>query len=313
MNIAVLMTTFNRAQVTLDCLGLLMNQSAYSGNRIEVFLVDAESPDDTRKVVESAFPSVYCSTVSRNVFWNHGMITAYNLAASARDSGGEHQWDYFLLLNDDTFLYPEAVEELLLTGEAIMANTGRAPVIVGAVCDSATGKVTYGGMNKRSFLGSLRPGPFHDLVSPTRSPQFVDTCNANCLLIHRDVINDIGFLDSVFSHGYGDTDFGYRATRAGHPLVMTGSFVGTCSLNSRVGSTRDFSLPLTRRIKVVTGPKGVPLREWFAYTRRHGGLSWPYHFVRPYAHAVIGGTIASVVGFGQQGARRLRNGSQSPN
>src|SRR5580700_8623826 len=99
--IAVLMTSFNRREVTLKSVAALFQQRKAEGVQFTVFLVNDGSTDGTDEAVHSRFPDVRVLQGDGTLFWNGGMRMAFETAA--RES-----FDAYLFLNDDTFLYSDA-------------------------------------------------------------------------------------------------------------------------------------------------------------------------------------------------------------
>ncbi|MEO0132724.1 MAG: glycosyltransferase, partial [candidate division WOR-3 bacterium] len=142
--IAVLMTCYNRKDKTLASLESLFQQKMPADLRLEVYLVDDASTDGTAEAVRQAYPEVKIIQGNGGLFWNGGTRTAFAEALKS-------DYDYYLWLNDDTNLYPEAIAKLLSTANRI-AQTGELnAVIVGSTCDHKTGKLTYGGMVRSSW------------------------------------------------------------------------------------------------------------------------------------------------------------------
>ena len=132
---AVLLTVFNRKEKTLECLGRLFDQLPIEDLQIDVFLTDDGCTDGTAEAVENLFPSVHILKGNGDLFWNRGMLMAWKAAADARD------YDAYLWLNDDTFLYEETLTSLQ---RAVKDTEGKA-IIVGATEDASHSKLTYGG------------------------------------------------------------------------------------------------------------------------------------------------------------------------
>ncbi len=81
MKIAVLLTCFNRVEITKLCLNTLKShQELY-----DVFLVDDGSTDDTNSVVKSMYPFVHVVDGSGDLFWSRGMHVAWKRAANTYD------------------------------------------------------------------------------------------------------------------------------------------------------------------------------------------------------------------------------------
>ena len=135
--IAVLITSHNRKANTIGCLQKLMAQTVDSGIEFKVYLVDDGSTDGTAEAVNARFPSVRILKGDGNLFWCGGMRMAF---AEALKSG----YDYYLWLNDDTILFPDALTELLNTSLSIKKKTGSDIITVGSVCSSEQSQLTWG-------------------------------------------------------------------------------------------------------------------------------------------------------------------------
>ncbi|GAT31757.1 glycosyltransferase, GT2 family [Terrimicrobium sacchariphilum] len=257
--IAAVLTCHNRRAKTSACLLALSRQELPQGT-ISVFLVDDGSTDGTSTAVQEIFPEARIISGDGSLFWCGGMRVAWKEAAKSDP-------DYYLLLNDDTTLFPEAVSALL----AICADRRPPTIALGAVCDPVTGEWTYGGVDCDHKNGNL-----------------CRTMNANCALVPREVFNAIGGFHPAYTHGMGDFDYGYTARRKGFQLIETAEFVGTCSQNNKEGTWQDVKLDRWTRLKKLCSPKGLPFIEWLCYTRRNAGPFWILYLFSPYIKVLLG-------------------------
>jgi GT2 family glycosyltransferase len=273
--IAVLMTSFNRREVTLKSLDSLFRQQKAADVEFTVFLVDDGSTDGTGKAVNSLFPQVNVLRGDGTLFWNGGMRMAFAMAM--RDS-----FDAYLLLNDDTILYSDALESITQCAKRWLAASGPA-IVVGSTKSPDSGKHSYGGIAFRARGFALK----HEKVLPDESlPIGCETMNGNVALIPREIVAVVGNLDKRFRHQFGDLDYGLRARRAGFDVVVAPGYAGECLPNSPSGTWRDSSLTFKQRWKNLMSPKGVPFGEWLLFTRRHYGWKWPYYAVSPYLKTI---------------------------
>jgi GT2 family glycosyltransferase len=273
--IAVLMTSFNRREVTLKSLDSLFRQQKTEGIRFVVFLVDDGSTDGTSEAVSSLFPQVKVLQGDGTLFWNGGMRVAF--AAAIRES-----FDAYLFLNDDTTLYGDALGSIIKCARRWSAASGAA-IVVGSTKSPGSEKHSYGGiaMSADGFAIKL------EKVTPDGSlPLACDTMNGNIALIPREIVAVVGNLDKRFHHQFGDLDYGLRARRAGFNVVVAPGYAGECLSNSFSGTWRDSSLTFKKRWKNLTSPKGVPFGEWLIFTRRHYGWRWPYYAISPYLKTI---------------------------
>jgi GT2 family glycosyltransferase len=267
--IAVAIASHNRREHTLRCLRSLREQRLPPGVMLQVVLVDDASSDGTAEAVMAGFPETRVIRGSGSLYWNGAMRTA--LAAAMREG-----YDAYLLLNDDTHLYPHAVATLVETSRRL--SDGRAgAIVVGSTEAPDRHGLTYGGWRcDRTcalHMQSVTPGP---------EPVPCDTFNANCLLIPAAAMRALGNLDPAFRHSMGDLDLGLRARRAGIPRYVAPGYAGACERNTGRGLWRDQSLGVVERWRCLLGPKGLPLREWLVFTKRHAGPLWPMYWLNPY-------------------------------
>jgi GT2 family glycosyltransferase len=104
-----------------------------------------------------------------------------------------------------------------------------------------------------------------------------EAIEGDCVLIGREVAQDVGNLAPTFEHAMGDTDYGLRVLRAGFRSFFATGIVGYCSTNSAVETYYDDSLSL-RRKWLLLSRKGLPMCSLLHFMRRHGGLLWQLYF-----------------------------------
>jgi GT2 family glycosyltransferase len=143
-----------------------------------------------------------------------GMRLAFEANAKARS---------LLWLNNDTLLYPEALERLI----SISASLGDKAIVVGSTQDPQTGEHTYGGVYRPSRWKRTHYEP----ILPADKPVTAETFNGNCVLIPSKVAKIAGNLDPGFTHGMGDFDYGHRAWRMGCSAWVAPGYYGTCPRN----------------------------------------------------------------------------------
>ncbi|MBD2260592.1 glycosyltransferase family 2 protein [Pseudanabaena sp. FACHB-2040] len=278
-SLAVLLTCFNRREKTLSCLRAIYNQELTEAVSLLVYLVDDGSTDGTAVAVKEAFPEVNIIYGSGNLFWNGGMRLAFAEAS-------KQAYDFYLWLNDDTHLYPDAICRLLDTAHLLYERGKSRSIVIGSTQDPKTGALTYGGIRQRCWW---RPLQF-SLEVPSDQVKACDTMNGNCVLLSKAVIEVVGNLDPAFDHDLGDYDYGLRAKRQQCSIWITPGYIGTCPPNPH-SSRMDKSLSsIDQRLSKVNHPKGLaldnvtlhPFTEWKVFSQRHGGLLWPIFWLLPY-------------------------------
>ncbi|MEG4806801.1 glycosyltransferase family 2 protein [Microcoleus sp. F8-D3] len=280
-NIAVLLTCFNRKQKTLACLEALFNQALPANVDISAYIVDDASTDGTSEAVHQAYPQVKIFHGDGNLFWNGGMRFAFTEAM-------KDDPDYYLWLNDDTIMYPEALKTLLTTSNQLAQKGETKAIVSGSTCDPQTGKTTYGGVVRDHPILPFR----YRLVEPTQEALLCSTIHGNCVLLPRNVVQIVGNLNPAFVHYIGDWDYGLRARQKGCTVWIAPGHLGTCSLNPQV--TKTAAKNLSEGLDKMSTPKGLsfkdatlqPPGEWKVFTQQHGGLLWPIYWLLPYRRLV---------------------------
>lgn len=274
--IAVILTCFNRRNMTVRCVDAVLAQSVIDEVSLDFYITDDDSRDGTAEALAGKWPGMHVLKGNGSLFWNGGMRLAWGHALS-----GDH--DFFLLLNDDTFLYPDALRSLLDThARSIDAGYG-AGIVVGSTQDDS-GRTSYGGERQRS---KARPLTL-TRIDPQATAQQCDTFNGNCVLVSRQAADRLGNLDPGFIHAMGDTDYGFRARKAGIPMWVMPGYAGRCVDNSAAaGGYQDRTQPLKQRLRSMLSPKGLPWRPWCTLCRRHAGFLWPIYWSWPYLKVVV--------------------------
>ena len=256
VQIAILMTCHNRKDKTLACLEQLYLQGGLDQEyNIQVYLVDDGSNDGTTQAVLEAYPFVNIIKGDGNLYWNRGMYTAWASASSTNH-------DFYLWLNDDTYLYKYALAEMLSAAQ----ETNSKAIICGCIESPINvGELTYGGGNME--------GSSYKNNYPAGNIAECDIINGNCVLIPRYVFNAVGNLDWTFIHAIGDNDYSLRARKLGISSFTTGRFVASCESHATLPKWCLPKVKLTDRICNLYSPLGYSHpNHQFIFEQRHFGL-----------------------------------------
>lgn len=273
--LCAVLTCHDRKPKTLAALSALYRSAANASVTLRVVLVDDGSADGTGEAVAARFPEVDIVRGSGDLFWNQGMRVGI-------EAGAQSDPDYFLLLNDDTYLDPDVVARLV---DQAVASSDIPSMIVGTTRDPATGKPTYG--------GRVRPLLSCRLVEPDPvSPVPCDSFNANCVLVSRAAFDLVGNLSPSFTHKKGDFDYGLRARQRGVRLLVAPGTHAECE-RDKARSRPDTSKGLWADLAhYASDPKEQPLGERVAFYRRH--VPWLWWLFVPLAYVSrVGRWIAS--------------------
>lgn len=146
--IATILTCHNRCAKTVASLkSLVASLNKYNNENneqiyIEVFLTDDGCTDCTVSKVNKYFASiipVHIIPGDGNRFWAGGMRDAWSEAQ-------KQEWDYYLLLNDDTVVKDNVFSELLNTHIYCLEHYSKEGVYSGITCiPGDETQITYGG------------------------------------------------------------------------------------------------------------------------------------------------------------------------
>lgn len=265
--IAVLLTVHDRKEKTLACLDNVFKQVLPDGFAIDVWLVDDGCTDGTPEAIREQFPQVHVIQGDGNLYWNRGMRLAWQTAAEHKD------YDYYLWLNDDTFIHGNCVETLL---EESRKRDDKA-VIVGST--SAVGNsniTTYGGWTSKEKL-----------LEAADKAQECETFNGNIALFPRYVYQTVGINTSIFHHAGGDTEYGLRAARKGVKCIVAAGVLGECDLHEKPSVWCNPAQPLVKRWKNLYTPLGMNPKELFLFEKEYYGLpTAAFHYITTHLHCL---------------------------
>ncbi len=251
--LGALITCHNRKNTTLVCLQNLFNCKLPTNWKIEVFLVDDGSTDGTANSVKKQFPQVNVIQGNGQLFWNRGMHLAWQTAINRK------AFDGYLWLNDDTILFPKALNSLIDDADKQLHKS----IICGTTQSKKNYEFTYG--------GKLSNGA---LLKPNGSLQKCDMINGNCVLVSKFVYESIGMLDPIFPHAIGDYEFGLRARKNNIDCFVASEVIGHCEFNINLP---DWCIPgcnIIKRVKSLYSPLGSSHPYYFfVFENRHYGLA----------------------------------------
>jgi GT2 family glycosyltransferase len=270
-SLAVIMTCFNRCEKTVTCLRLLKEQINVKIAKLDVYLVDDGSTDNTSEEVSKNFPDVKIIKGNGSLFWNRGMHLAF-------ENSIKGEYEFYLWLNDDTHLYPNALEVVFSAYNKLPQNELDS-IIVGPTYDPDTQTTSYGGYKVNSIWNPFK----YAVVEPGgRDLEECDTMCGNFVLIPKGTVEKVGIIDPLYKHRYGDVDYGNRARRAGIKIYSAPEHIGECDFNNQSNSWENRELPLKERIRLINSIKGLEKEDWKRYTREYGGRLWYMYWLSPY-------------------------------
>jgi len=261
--IALVIVAWNQLDKTLDCLASVAALRHAPGR---VVLVDNGSAPPLAAAVAERFPAVEGLRLPRNL----GFAGGYN-AGLRHVLAGEPA--AVLLLNNDTLLAPDALDQLIAQMEEERLTPGRQDARAqggdgrGEFIGLVTAKIYYAteperiwtvGANLNVFLDLKDGGQGQRDVGQWATPRDVDFAPFCGILIRREVFATVGLLDEGFFLYYEDMDYCRRARLAGWRIRL-------CP-----------SAHILHAVSASSGGRDSPLeRYWMAqssgrYFRKHG-------------------------------------------
>ena len=245
LNVAVVVPTFNRKDITLQFIRGMNSQSI----PLKIIVCDSESSDGTLDFVRME-PNVIAVHAGANAWWSSAVNRGIEVAL-------QQNVDIFIVMNDDVEF------DSCLIPAMIAVHRNHPDSIISPIQWTESG----------SFAGTVYDGWFlrvRHLATASKN-QIVETSNGCCLLIPRAALVAVGGFDEEnCPHLYGDTEFQIRARRAGFPTrVCTDAAI-------RQKASTDYFVRL--RLSTLFSFQGSPL-NWRAYNsfgRSLFGSSWSF-------------------------------------
>lgn len=271
MKIFVIILNWNNKDLTLACLQSLQKIKFPPRSQISYLVIDNGSTDDSIKVIKKAFPKVFILENKKNLGYaegnNKGMEYALKKGA-----------DYLLVLNNDIEMDEDFLVQLIKVADKEKKAGLFSPKIYFApgyelhkkrYQKEERGKVIWYAGGIIDWDNVLSP---HRGVDEVDKGQFdkvieVDYASGSCLLIKKEVLEEIGLFDSKLCMYWEDTDLSQRARRAGWRVlyVPKAKIWHKVSSSSGIGSgLNDYYLA---RNRLIFGFRYARLRTKFALFR----------------------------------------------
>jgi len=207
--VALMVLTFNGLPYLKDCLASI-KWSTYPN--LEVYVIDDGSLDDSSKFVASNYPWVKLIRLDKNV----GFARAYDIAVKAVEA------DYIVLLNDDTRVEANFVQELVERAESDERAGSVGCKVVQLEHLRRYGPVFFTGNGL--FIGPLFFGSAIMRDAVYSIYETATECLANsaaAVLYRKQLIDSIGLFDPDFWADWEDHDLGFRICLAGYHNLYT--------------------------------------------------------------------------------------------
>lgn len=235
LNIAILITCFNRAEKTESCLHKLQTVTEHYNAlhseeeqvQMHLFLTNDGCTDNTEEAVRTTWnnaDTLHIIQGTGSLYWAGGMRAAWNEAKKHHKD-----WDFYFAVNDDADPLDNLWDELFATHRYAISTYGKGGVYMGCCRDPKDHNlVTYCGTRLVNKWRGLQ-----QRIEPNGTPQLCDYLCANLMLIDKTVVDKIGIFYEGYQHGQADFDYAFTARKAGFPSLISGNVCGECSWGVR--------------------------------------------------------------------------------
>lgn len=195
--IAILILSHNTSKYAIDCIDSIRRRTTYQN--YEIILVENGSDPEHKNALKEKFDngSLHFLDSETNLGYGGGMNHAMRFAM-------QRNYDYLVLLNDDTIVTQDNWLEEMLNPFRLYNNIGMVSPMTDYASHSHQDVAYFGGMPHGLYMDT------HDLI-------YV------CVMIPTTLVTEIGYFDDPFYVGaFADNDYSLRIKIAGYRLIVDG-------------------------------------------------------------------------------------------
>ena len=204
MDLSIIIVNWNTSELLVQCI-----ESIYRGKprpTFEIIVVDNGSSDDSVSLLTKHFPNIHLIKNGSNL----GFAKANNQGLAVAKGR------YFLLLNSDTIVLPNALDKMVQTAEDHADVGAIGPKLLnmdGTLQESWSGFPTFWS----ELFGRLihRRNPLTDVPFAYE----VDWIMGACLLVRSETIAEVGGLDEGYSFYSEEVDWCFRMKEQGWKIL----------------------------------------------------------------------------------------------
>lgn len=282
--ISIIIPVFNGINFTKTCLKSLFElipASELSENDFNVIVIDDGSKDGTAQWIRDNYPSVRLIYGDGSLWWSGGINKGVIYALK------ELKADYILWWNNDI---KPADDYFIQAAKLVKENNNH--VLIGSKVLSLNGDLIWGmggNFNPRNGNRFMYGEQQKDSLI-FRRPLEVDWLPGMGTIIHRDVFDKIGLVNEKdFPQYHGDSDFTYRAKKAGFKLI---AFPELVIYNDTTNTGLIHQGSLTNLYKSLTSIKSnFNIKKDIKFFRAHASSSLAYLFLFKKYFRYIGGFL----------------------
>ncbi|MEK7534620.1 MAG: glycosyltransferase family 2 protein [Patescibacteria group bacterium] len=273
--VSVVILNYNGKDNTLDCLSSLQNVVTID-TKLEIIVVDNASKDESVAFIKSQISNLKSQKLQLKVIENRE-----NLGFAGGNNVGiryalEHGADYVLVLNNDTLVDKNLIDELLKVGNSDENIGILAPKIYFAkgfefhknrYTEKDLGKVFWyagGKMDWKNVIASHKgvDEVDHGQYDKTEETSFASGC---CMFMKKEVFGRVGLFDKKYFLYYEDADLSERLKEAGYKIIYNPSaIIWHKNAGSAGGSGSKLQDYYITRNRLLFGMRYAPLRSKLA-------------------------------------------------
>lgn len=272
MRILMLVTTFNRKELTLRFLTSVEKSMRSSSLKLDVVVVDDKSSDGTVFEIYKHFPNVKVVHGTGFLYWSTSLRLAF--FELGRDL---ENYDGVLFANDDIEVCDGAIDEIVTTAHSLNALVG-GPVITKAGDIEATG-----------YRFGFVCRPKYRRIEPNGLLRDCDVLPGHLLYVPLYIYRRIAVVNEVYSHGFTDFELCLNARDLGIRRVTLGRYAGIIDKkHDYFKEQASVRLPVKLLIwRLRFNPKCPPMNEVIYYLKRVSKFMWPIWLIGFYLPHVI--------------------------
>jgi len=257
----IVILNWNNAHDTLACLHSLteLDYPNYA-----ILVIDNGSSDGSAERIRADNSTVEVMELATNIGYAAGNNAGIDVAV-------ERGAEYVLILNNDTFVEPTMLSELVAFMESdpkigmvgptmYCADPNDTLFAAGSFINWSKGKTWHRGMFEEV-------SKYADLNSP-ESVDFISGC---CLLVRRELIEVAGLFDPTYFLNYEDVEWAVRARRFGFDVMYVPQAVMWHKVSSSLGQASPANIYYTTRNALRFFLNNAPTHlRWLAISRIMG-------------------------------------------
>ncbi len=203
--IGVILVNYNGDKYNDKCINSILNSTI--NEQLHIIIVDNASTDASLKnLIKHWGDNAKVQMIALND--NYGFSRANNEGIKAAIDKGINK---FLLLNNDTEIEPYTIERMAESQD----RTGAIVVPKVFFADKPDTVWCAGGEFSKIIRKPIQTGFEQKDMAEFQRSKYCDFANGCCMMLSKDIVDKIGFLDERFFLYYEDTEYSLRAAKGG--------------------------------------------------------------------------------------------------